>query len=302
MEKVNVCVFNIGKFMQAFYDKDGFGYEFSMLRKAISKSIPEESTQMVRRVYLDYKKPNIIFVLNGELTQEDIESLQRLKEHGAYLIYVWTRYELYNNNFGVIRLCDAVIGQIPDCNKEFYCEKFGKPYYYSYIPELYYNDSIPKSKYKHELCFCNVDLDKADDVLQGLIFGNMNDFNYEMVVTYKEKDADFRLNYGDYRRQLSMYKYVLLPGHDYGDWVTKDFVEAVNADCIPMLSPYYDQANHFQAGEYRVFSNSDIGEIMSNATYVSKVVDLHIMQERIAQGQLKFVRLIKKLVKGSELI
>lgn len=301
---INIHIWKLGNHYEGTEDRNGGKAEFNFIYNHLM-----EACQKHKAVLSLYTLPTIAeresrtvtFIVNGIIAGNDMYKAEMARNRSDVLVYVFTDYGFAENNEDIIKMCDFVLHQSP-MDRKF--ELFGIPGAYSYIPELFFDTSIPVSEMKIDLCFFGGNQAGREDEFGEYIIEKRDGFPAMRIkdgiaAFFKDKQGkDFRIAYKDYRRVLSLFQYAFVSGRTAGKevgWVTPRLVEAVNAGCVPILIGDYDQMNHFGFEANRVNGYKELKYFMEEVDLEEEKSRLDRAAEQILEGQDKFADLMKEM-------
>ena len=186
--------------------------------------------------------PDVCIVINGRFESDD-EEMRLIKRIRNYKIRIFVASDIvaFKSNKRVIEECTHLLHQCPNGRIE---EFTNLKQSYSYVPELFWNGDM--------------NVDEQDDLL---CFGGGYRGNEERINAYlnavpsisfiKDDDGhDNRLNYIDYKREMSKHKFnLIISREDYSKigWITARFFETVSLGVLPIVDENYDSTNYLEA-------------------------------------------------------
>lgn len=296
----SVHVWKIGSYYENIEDKNGGKAEYNFIYNAIAKACEGKAELMLEPTPLnhDEKGKIVSFIVNGKAGERDLERAELARKNSDVLVFILTDYGFIPDNEPIIKMCDYVLHQSP--LKQF--KLFDIPGEYSYVPELFYDESLPVSNMKMNLCFFGGNMVGREQTFDMYLLESKNKANFKkkMAVFYKDdKGNDFRVEYNNYRRILSLFEFALISGRSAGSdvgWVTPRFVEAINAGCFPVLVDGYDSDDHFGFDSYRAQNADAVWWLVTRGITTDMKKKIEAARERIQDGKLSFYKIIQKLI------
>lgn len=245
----------------------------------------------------------VTFVMNGLADRTSQIEFQQAREASDFIVFVLTDYNFVEDNMQMIEQSDFILHQATA--PRYKSVLFDKPAAYSYIPELFYDATIPESKVKMDLCFFGGNWKgREDEFTRFLVSHGGKTFRDEFAVFYKlDEQQDFRIAYKEYRKMMSLFKFAFVSGRTAGKeigWVTPRYVEAVNAGCVPIVIDDYDEYRHFGESP-RAHSYQELQEVMSEIRNMSdgEVIDyVNDLRKAVLDGHTKFAFVIKEILES----
>lgn len=193
---------------------------------------------------LDDHGKDILVIINGVRDNDDIEYLSERMKQADLNIFIMSDSIALKSNLDIINKCDLCLHQGINYHfEEIKCNQF-----YSYVPELFYNNAKAEYKYmktekKDLVLFGGNNLDRNDKFIDYEI---LNSDIYKTFVKLYDKDgntiSDERIAYEDYLKELAACKYSLvICREDYrrSNWITARFFESIAMDCLPIVDEDY---------------------------------------------------------------
>lgn len=265
-----VCVQKLGNYYYNKTDKNGGAAEYKIISDKIEEICKKENDLHFSRSNVAYTKKNskkddivISIVVNGGNDIQCEYEMREIRKESDAVIFVATDYLLAERSKNFIEMSDYILHQAP-----FTANLFGKSGAYSYIPELFYNEEEEKqvSEVKAPLVFFGGNIVGREEEVD-IIFDKKNDRVRNGIVAFYKEDAehDYRVRYDEYRKIMSLFKFAYVSGRSYGSeygWVTPRYVEAINANCIPIKIGDYDKFNYFGFQDTRANTYGGIVDVM----------------------------------------
>lgn len=300
----HVHLWKLGNYYSGKEDRNGGNAEYNYIKKeleSICKSMKVKFHENEMPTKDELNEKIIVFVVNGLMQHGDIQRAEEYREYADEMVYFLTDFGFADQNRAVVKVCDLVLHQSPH-DQGF--RLFNKPGFYSFVPEIFYDESIPKSDIKMDLCFFGGNQAGREEEFSEYI---VDESGYPamrikngIASFFKTADGkDFRVSYENYRRILSLFRFAFVSGRNAGKevgWVTPRIVEAVNAGCIPILINDYDSTNYFGLKDYRVHSYKDLFQFMEEANEADERY-LETVVKRIKAGKHLFRIQIERIIK-----
>lgn len=217
-----IDIYKIGLHLYKDIDKNSGLHEYNLIKEEIKN---------LKTIH------NILLILNGKHSEKDDIALENIWNN--YDIHIFIVSDEVALNDELANKCDYVLHQsirkLPQINK---------PQMYSYVPELFYNNSSKILAFK----------DKISKIFfAGGIRDNEEVFKYvedtklpTKLLIKSENGLDNRIDYKDCQYEMSKYTFALIVSRkSYQDigFVTARFAEAINNSCIPIVLDTYDSDN-----------------------------------------------------------
>lgn len=301
---MNIHVWKLGNHYDNKEDKNGGKAEFNYIYNAIADAVDGKAILRMNPIpSVEEEKDKVVtFIVNGIMSERDECRVKIARRTSDIIVYIITDYGFIEDNKPVIELCDYVLHQSP-------MEGFSlmnKPGAYSFVPELFYDEKLPVAPAKMDLCFFGGNQAGRSNEFNEYILDADKSFGYPMSVRsgmaafYKSNEGDdFRVPYKDYRRILSLFKFAFVSGRSAGKdvgWVTPRLVEAVNADCIPILINDYDRFDHFGFQCHRVKGYKELQQFMEESDEIDMGFILDRAKNDFRQAQKDFKLLIRYVI------
>lgn len=213
-------------------DKNGGYFEYLKIREAI-RSLDND-------IYLH---KDMIIVINGLFVDKAEEDtlLQRMKLFKDK-VFIASDLIAFKNNLDIIRNCNYLLHQAPG---HIFTEFKDIQQYYSYVPELFYNNTLNFCKKDNLLMFGGGYRDNEDIITEYL-----NAVDSISLVKRDDNSIDTRLTYTEYIKEMSKHAFnLVISRKEYQEvgWVTPRFVESIDNDVLPIVDSTYDKNNYFGA-------------------------------------------------------
>lgn len=237
---------------------------------------------------------NTLIILNGKFYNDKEKNyLFSLMQNFKIRIFIATDIVALDNNRDIIDNCQYLLHQCP--SNDMIANSAIKQFY-SWVPEVFYAYSSINTSYNKE---------------NKLIFGGgVRDNEYKIteylkavpsVAYLKTNTEDTRLEYFDYLRELSKYKYtIVIARNSYNKlgWVTARYCEAIANNVIPICDDTYDKNNHFAV--LRVSSPEELRKLITKLNSSNEKCNSILKKEhqKLALRQNNFRNLIIDIIGG----
>lgn len=285
MSLTNACeVYKIGNnYYSGREDRNGGNYETNVIVNHIEKCAGNVGFE---------RDIDVAFVINGLKNENDREAFREIRLNYKKVVFILTDAGFVEDNAEFIDQCDLMLHQSPLCfGNDSYCSIRGVKGKYSYIPELFYDETIPVSDIKKNLILFGGNIKGREDDIKDFVFTKEGELRTFVFMLYKDEHGnDFRVNYENYRRFMSLFKFAYVSGRKAGSdigWVTPRFVETINAGCYPILIGGYDKYCHFG------FTNHE--------SYNEALITIASMSDEHMKSEIEFAKIrIKENMKKAD--
>ena len=268
----NVYVYKIGRiFYLGKEDKNSGFFEYEMIKRELSSEF----------LVCDYPEDaDFIVLVSGLMTIEDKFFIEKFKHIPKILIVSDIDCLSLVNEINL----KLILTQNPlDAGK----------YKYSYIPELFYKHITGVYvQNKIEKLFFGGSLDGREYIVK--LINSCNGFS---LVKTADRSIDQRLQYRDYLKLASLFKYhlIAITKEAAKGWVTSRFVECIKLGSIPIVVGGYDFYGHFNIPyKFRAESPEEIKKVMSLQDQ-DIYFDLQRMREKINEDSHKFLEIMRSV-------
>lgn len=278
-----MLTYKIGQNLYNGSDKNCGMYEYELIKKELYD--------------FDDKK---LFIVNGLLSENDKTVLKILmdKLERKDIVFILTDLSLMQNNIEIIKQCGILLhsSKNPEFGKNI-CERR----YYSFIPDLYYDDDRQKCRFKSDIIvfggsFGNTIINDENVSKYVMKDGKVND---KILFMYKNGNVDYRIPYEEYKKVLDLSKYILCikrKNFIQDDWITPRLLDGISSYCFPLVDYLYDYEYDYPL-EYQCRNYDDVVRIVDymNKHELEKEEVINTLRRKAKERKVNFTKLVNSL-------
>lgn len=184
-----------------------------------------------------------LFILNGKMdSSSKIELKEKMQNYEKKnRIFILTDLALINKE--IMIECGTLLHS---SKLEYFADGWCDKSYYSYIPDLYYDNDRKRIEYKSNIIVFGGSFGGtmlSDETVKRYVFDKRRRINDNILFVHKSDSYDIRFSYEDYKNLLDMSKYILCVKRRLfkaNKWVTPRLLDGISSYCFPLVDKDYD--------------------------------------------------------------